>query len=133
MVLGNLFLCTEADLKGLDEATLGRYAKLLGFFPFPQIRPLHPATGKQDRLSLIQHYAPFTLLPRGTQANIDVLTDASGTPPLSSTAQIAPESGSHRLRWTKIGFTPRSSAARAGLIWTNAAALARRPTERAAA
>ncbi|MBI3668298.1 MAG: CHASE2 domain-containing protein [Acidobacteria bacterium] len=76
VVLGNFFLYTEADLKGLDEATLDRYANMLGFFPFPQIRPLHPASGKQDRLSLIQNYAPFKLLPRGTQANIDVLTDA---------------------------------------------------------
>ncbi len=116
MVLSNCLLYTEADLKGLDEATLDRYANLLGFFPFPQIRPLHPATGKQDRLTLIQNYAPFTLLPRGTQANIDVLTYASETPPLSSKAPMAPGSCSHRIRWTKIGFMPRASAARADLI-----------------
>jgi adenylate cyclase len=76
VVLGNFFLYSEADLKGLDEATLGHYAKLLEFFPFPQIRPLRPASGKQDRLTAIQNYAPFKLLPRGAQANIAILTDA---------------------------------------------------------
>ena len=76
IVLGNFFLYSAADLKGLDEATLDRYANLLAFFPFPQVRPLHAATGKQDLLNLIQNYAPYSLLPRGAQANIEILTDA---------------------------------------------------------
>jgi len=76
VVLGNFFLYSAADLKGLDDETLNRYADLLAFFPFPQARPLHPATGKRDRLNLIQGYAPFRLLPRGAQANIEILTDA---------------------------------------------------------
>ena len=76
VVLGNFFLYSAADLKGLDEATLDRYANLLAFFPFPQVRPLSAATGKQDLLNLIQNYAPYSLLPRGAQANIEILTDA---------------------------------------------------------
>ena len=76
VVLGNFFLYSAADLKGLDEATLDRYANLLAFFPFPQVRPLRAATGKQDLLNLIQNYAPYSLLPRGAQANIEILTDA---------------------------------------------------------
>ncbi len=76
VVLGNFFLYSAADLKGLDDSMLNRYADLLAFFPFPQARPLHPATGKRDRLNLIQDYAPFRLLPRGAQANVEILTDA---------------------------------------------------------
>ena len=36
VVLGNFFLYSAADLKGLDDATLNRYADLLAFFPFPR-------------------------------------------------------------------------------------------------
>jgi len=78
VVLGNFFLYTQADLKGLDDATLDRYANLIAFFPFPEARPLRASSGfgKQDRLNLIRSYAPYGLLPRGAQANMDVLTDA---------------------------------------------------------
>jgi adenylate cyclase len=76
VVLGNFFLYSAADLKGLDDATLDRYANLLAFFPFPNVRALQRETGKQDFLKVIQNYAPYKLLPRGTQANIEILTDA---------------------------------------------------------
>ena len=76
VVLGNFFLYSQADLAGLDDATLDRYANLLAFFSFPQVRPVRPETGNQDFLKLIRNYADLGLLPRGAQANIDILTDA---------------------------------------------------------
>jgi adenylate cyclase len=76
VVLGNFFLYTQADLAGLDDATLDRYAALLAFFSFPQVRPVNPQAGKQDLENVIRSYADLGLVPRGAQANIDVLTDA---------------------------------------------------------
>jgi len=76
VVLGNFFLYSTADLKGLDDATLDRYANLLANFPYPNARALSPLTGKQDFLKVVQNYVPYRLLPRGTQANLEILTDA---------------------------------------------------------
>jgi len=42
VVLGNFFLYSQADLAGLDDTTLDRYANLLAFFSFPQVRPVRP-------------------------------------------------------------------------------------------
>src|SRR6201987_5612294 len=50
VVLGNFFLHTEADLRGLDQKTLDDYANEIAFYSFPSVRPLHPATGRQDRI-----------------------------------------------------------------------------------
>ncbi len=58
VVLGNFFLHTEADLRGLDQKTLDDYANEIAFYSFPSVRPLHPATGKQDRINLIQKFQP---------------------------------------------------------------------------
>jgi adenylate cyclase len=76
VVLGNFFLHTEADLRGLDSKTLDEYANEIAFYSFPSVRPLRPATGKQDRIGLIQKFAPDRLLPQGTEANLAVLTSA---------------------------------------------------------
>ena len=76
VVLGNFFLYTRADLRGLDDATLDNYANLLAYFPFPQVRPLHSDPGRSQFRNLIENYAPYGLLPRGTQANIEILTNA---------------------------------------------------------
>src|SRR6266567_1384093 len=76
VVLGNFFLHTEADLRGLDPKTLDDYANQIAFYSFPSVRPLNPATGKQDRISLIQKFQPDRLLPQGTEANLSVLTSA---------------------------------------------------------
>jgi adenylate cyclase len=75
VVLGNFFL-SEADLKGIDEETLTRYANLLAYFPFPQARAVRPSVGDEFFLNLIQQYETLNMLPRGAQANIEVLTDA---------------------------------------------------------
>jgi adenylate cyclase len=76
VVLGNFFLHTEADLSGLDGKTLDSYANQIAYYSFPSVRPLNPATGKQDRLHLIEDFKPDNLLPRGAEANLEVLTSA---------------------------------------------------------
>jgi len=76
VVLGNFFLYTQADLRGLDDATLDNYANLLAYFPFSQVRPLHSDPGRSQFRNLIENYAPYGLLPRGAQANIEILTNA---------------------------------------------------------
>ena len=78
VVLGNFFLYTPADLRGIDDATLDRYANELAFFSFPTVMPLNPTTGKQDRVAMLQKFAMFDLLPRGTEANMEALTSALG-------------------------------------------------------
>ena len=76
VVLGNFFLHTEADLRGIDDQTLENYANQIAFYSFPSVRPLSPSTGKQDRVRLIESYEPDNLLPRGTEANLESLTSA---------------------------------------------------------
>src|SRR2546428_1084159 len=76
VVLGNFFLHTEADLRGLDPKTLDEYASEIAFYSFPSVRPLNPATGKQDRIALVQKFSPDRLLPQGTEANLSLLTSA---------------------------------------------------------
>ncbi|HSC45244.1 MAG TPA: adenylate/guanylate cyclase domain-containing protein [Candidatus Acidoferrum sp.] len=76
VVLGNFFLHTEADLRGLDAKTLDDYANQIAFYSFPSVRPLNPATGKADRIALIEKFRPDRLLPQGTEANLAVLTSA---------------------------------------------------------
>jgi adenylate cyclase len=76
VVLGNFFLHTEADLRGIDDKTLDAYANQIAFYSFPSVRPLRPETGKQDRISLMEKFLPDNLLPRGTEANLEVLTSS---------------------------------------------------------
>src|ERR1700686_2635036 len=77
VVLGNFFLYSEPDLKGVDDKTLDRYANILADFPFPQVRAANPRTGPRDLSHLIQGFGqPYGLLPKGTQANIEVLSGA---------------------------------------------------------
>ncbi len=66
VVLGNFFLHTEADLRGLDDKTLDAYANQIAFYSFPSVRPLRPETGKRDRVSLMEKFEPDNLLPKGT-------------------------------------------------------------------
>jgi adenylate cyclase len=76
VVLGNFFLHTEADLRGLNAKTLDEYANQIAFYSFPSVRPLNPATGKADRIALIERFRPDRLMPEGTEANLAVLTSA---------------------------------------------------------
>ncbi len=77
VVLGNFFLYSEYDLEGVDSKTLDRYANILADFPFPQVRAANPQTGQRDLNHLIQGFGyPYYLIPKGTQANIEILSDA---------------------------------------------------------
>lgn len=76
VVLGNFFLYTDADLRGVDDKTLDAYANQIAFYSFPSVRPLNPGTGRADRIRLIEAFQPDKLLPQGTEANMEVLTSA---------------------------------------------------------
>src|SRR5215470_1830427 len=76
VVLGNFFLHTEADMRGMDDKTLDDYANEIAFYSFPSVRPLNPATGRADRIALIEKFRPDRLLPQGTEANLAELTSA---------------------------------------------------------
>jgi adenylate cyclase len=77
VVLGNFFLYSEYDLKGVDPKTLDRYANILADFPLPQVRAANPQTGARDLRHLYQGFDyPYFLIPKGTQANIEILSEA---------------------------------------------------------
>ncbi len=82
VVLGSYFLYTEADMRGMDAATLDKYADQLSFFSFPQIRALdtRPEAGQRDRINLIRSfgYEHPSLIPLGAESNIPLLSDALG-------------------------------------------------------
>ena len=77
-VLGNFFLYSEADLKGVDQATLDRYAQLLAYFPYPQARAARSAEGQKSFLDMIQNFDDLDMVPLAAEANIGPLTDALG-------------------------------------------------------
>jgi adenylate cyclase len=80
VVLGSYFLYTDADMRGMDDATLDKYAEQLSFFSFPQLRPLDakPENGQRDRVNLIRSFGNEhpSLIPLGAEANIPVIADA---------------------------------------------------------
>jgi adenylate cyclase len=76
VVLGNFFFYTPADIQGMTPAMLDRYANLLAYFPYPQVRPTSTAHGAKSYLKLIQNYQDLGALPLGAQANTEVLTEA---------------------------------------------------------
>ncbi len=82
VVLGSYFLYTDADMRGMDDATLDKYAEQLSFFSFPQIRPLdsRPEIGQRDRINLIRAFGneSTSLIPQGAEANIPRLADSLG-------------------------------------------------------
>jgi hypothetical protein len=49
VVLGNYFLFTEADLRGMEASTLDTYANQIAFFAYPPAHPLHPDAQKQEK------------------------------------------------------------------------------------
>ena len=77
VVLGNFFLLSESDLKGVDDKALDRYANILADFPFPQVRAANPKTGQRDLVRLMQSFGePYNLQPKGAQANVELLSGA---------------------------------------------------------
>ena len=80
VVLGNYFLYTKTDLAGVSNEALDKYAALISFFPYTQVRPSRPAPRRenrdQERLKVIQIYENQYLVPRGAEANADSLRRA---------------------------------------------------------
>lgn len=76
VVLGNYFLYTEADLKGVSQQSLKHYADLISFFPYPQVRASKSSAGSASYVHLIHDYGQFDLVPKGAEANEDLLTGA---------------------------------------------------------
>jgi adenylate cyclase len=76
VILGNFFLYTQTDLRGVSRKALETYANNLAYFPFPQVLPDASAQGEQGRLRLIQIYENQKLVPRGAEANDLVLNGA---------------------------------------------------------
>jgi adenylate cyclase len=78
VVLGNYFLYTQTDLKGVAPQTLASYANALAYFPFPQVRPVPSfrSKGAKGRVDLIDKYQDLGLVPHGAEANSDLLTGA---------------------------------------------------------
>ncbi len=74
VVLGNFFLYSDTDLKGLDNATLDRFADLAAYHPFPQVRAAASARGAASYRNLVGLFDERGILPRGAEANLDVFT-----------------------------------------------------------
>ena len=76
VILGNYFLFTDADLRGIEASTLDTYANQIAFFAYPPAHPLHPTAQKQDKAGMLEAFALAGLLPQGAEANLDQLTSA---------------------------------------------------------
>ncbi len=76
VVLGNFFFYTDADMRGIEGATLDAYANQLSFFVFPQVIGARPGFQKEDRIHLFEEYNGAGLVPKGAEANIASLTGA---------------------------------------------------------
>ncbi len=78
VVLGNYFLYTKADLEGVSNEALDRYANLLAFFPFPEVVAFPKTLGDAGRVKVIHLYEDqgLNLIPRGAEANAEIFTGA---------------------------------------------------------
>ena len=76
VVLGNYFLFTDADLRGMEASALDVYANQIAFFAYPPAHPLHPESQKQEKAGMLEAFANTNLLPQGAEANLDQLTSA---------------------------------------------------------
>ncbi len=76
VVLGNYFLFTDADLRGMEVSALDAYANQIAFFAYPPAHPLHPDAQKQEKVRMLEAFATSGLLPQGAEANLDQLTSA---------------------------------------------------------
>jgi len=76
VILGNYFFFTPADLQGVSDASLDAYADQIAFFAYPPAHPVRAQFQKEDKLRLMEDFAGAQLVPRGAEANLDVLTSA---------------------------------------------------------
>lgn len=76
VILGNYFLFTPADLEGVSDATLQSYADQIAFFSYPPAHPVRQDSDKADKAHLMEMFEGVSLVPRGAEANLDVLSSA---------------------------------------------------------
>ena len=76
VILGNYFLFTDADLRGMEASALDAYANQIAFFAYPPAHPLHPESQKEEKAGMLEAFANTNLLPQGAEANLDQLTSA---------------------------------------------------------
>jgi len=76
VILGNYFLFTDADLRGMEASTLDTYANQIAFFAYPPAHPLHPAAQKQEKLRMLEAFSLSGLIPQGAEANLDQFDSA---------------------------------------------------------
>ncbi len=74
VILGNYFLFTDADLRGMEASALDAYANQIAFFAYPPAHPLHPESQKQEKAGMLEAFANTNLLPQGAEANLDQLS-----------------------------------------------------------
>src|SRR5579859_3004219 len=76
VVLGNYFLFTQADLQGIPDGTLAAYADQISFFAYPPAVASRTDFAKADKIRLMEDFNGVKLVPRGAEANLDILTSA---------------------------------------------------------
>lgn len=76
VVLGNYFLFTDADLRGIEASTLDAYANQIAFFAYPPANPLHREAQKTEKLQMLEVFSLGGLIPQGAEANLDQFTSA---------------------------------------------------------
>ncbi len=74
VVLGNFFLFTDADLKGMTPEALNRSADLVSYHPFPQVLGGASARGEESFVNAIRIMDDRNMVPAGAEANIEALT-----------------------------------------------------------
>jgi len=76
VILGNYFLFTDADLRGIEASTLDAYANQIAFFAYPPANALHHEAQKKEKLQMLEAFSLGGLIPRGAEANLDQFTSA---------------------------------------------------------
>jgi adenylate cyclase len=76
VVLGNFFLYSDADLKGVGGDVLDRYANIIAEFTYPQVRAAPSAKGRESYVNLVRVYGDLGLVPKGAQANLELFSEA---------------------------------------------------------
>ncbi len=76
VILGNYFLFTQADLQGIPDETLAAYADQISFFAYPPAVASRMGFAKADKIRLMEDFNGAKLVPRGAEANLDILTSS---------------------------------------------------------
>ena len=76
VILGNYFLFTDADLRGIEAATLDAYANQIALFAYPPANPLRREAQKKEKLQMLEVFSLGGLIPQGAEANLDQFASA---------------------------------------------------------